>query len=222
MGGVRTSIFGRPRPLPGHRRAATYTLICEEPVNGGPAGHAAVTHAAEKPSPGGAVLAEPNHCVFRPHLRAHPCTPRAAGVARRHGWVGRTRPGASRSLMGPGTAGSRKRRCAEPPEYLARSGAFNTMLSIAGLIPGTVRRRPSPVPPSVHTSRGGRPRQGDAREGSSSHRATEPRSRLGRSPPPNALHQRRGTRLSGSGSKVLKAKRELVRSMLGLLCGQRS
>lgn len=43
--------------------------------------------------------------------------------------------------------------------------------------PGTVRRRPSPVPPSVHTSRGGRPRQGVAREGSSSppsHRATEP------------------------------------------------
>jgi len=32
MGGVRTSIFGRPRPLPGHRRAATYTLICEEPA----------------------------------------------------------------------------------------------------------------------------------------------------------------------------------------------
>ena len=32
MGGVRTSIFGRPRPLPGHRRAAhLYTLICEEP-----------------------------------------------------------------------------------------------------------------------------------------------------------------------------------------------
>jgi len=32
---VRTSIFGRPRPLPGHRRAATYTLICEEPVKSG-------------------------------------------------------------------------------------------------------------------------------------------------------------------------------------------
>jgi hypothetical protein len=34
MGGVRTSIFKRPRPLPGHRRAAhLYTLICEEPAN---------------------------------------------------------------------------------------------------------------------------------------------------------------------------------------------
>ena len=33
MGGVRTSIFKRPRPLPGHRRAAPlYTLICEEPT----------------------------------------------------------------------------------------------------------------------------------------------------------------------------------------------
>jgi len=32
MGGVRTSIFGRPRRLPGHRRAATYTVNCEEPV----------------------------------------------------------------------------------------------------------------------------------------------------------------------------------------------
>jgi len=28
---VRTSILGRPRPLPGHRRAARYTLNCEEP-----------------------------------------------------------------------------------------------------------------------------------------------------------------------------------------------
>ncbi len=33
MGGVRTSIFGRPRRLPGHRRAATYTVNCEEPLN---------------------------------------------------------------------------------------------------------------------------------------------------------------------------------------------
>src|SRR5699024_874840 len=32
MGGVGTSIFGRPRPLHGHRRAsALYTLNCEEP-----------------------------------------------------------------------------------------------------------------------------------------------------------------------------------------------
>jgi hypothetical protein len=30
MGGVRASIFERPRPLPGHRRAAGYTLNCEE------------------------------------------------------------------------------------------------------------------------------------------------------------------------------------------------
>ena len=33
MGGVRTSIFGRPRPLPSHRRADLYTLNCEEPVS---------------------------------------------------------------------------------------------------------------------------------------------------------------------------------------------
>jgi hypothetical protein len=33
MGGVRTSIIGRPRPSPGHRRAhPNYTLNCEEPV----------------------------------------------------------------------------------------------------------------------------------------------------------------------------------------------
>ncbi|GAA1660432.1 hypothetical protein GCM10009791_04330 [Citricoccus zhacaiensis] len=37
MGSVRTSIIGRPRPLPRHRRAATpggtiYTPICDEPV----------------------------------------------------------------------------------------------------------------------------------------------------------------------------------------------
>jgi len=32
MGGVRTSIFGRPRPSPGQRRANPfYTLNCEEP-----------------------------------------------------------------------------------------------------------------------------------------------------------------------------------------------
>jgi hypothetical protein len=31
MGSVRTSILGRPRPLPGHRRAAArYTLNCEQ------------------------------------------------------------------------------------------------------------------------------------------------------------------------------------------------
>jgi hypothetical protein len=29
--GVRTPIFGRPRPLPSQRRADPYTLICEEP-----------------------------------------------------------------------------------------------------------------------------------------------------------------------------------------------
>jgi hypothetical protein len=34
MGSVRTSIFGRPRPLPDHRRAGQhYTLKCEEPNN---------------------------------------------------------------------------------------------------------------------------------------------------------------------------------------------
>ena len=33
MGGVRTPIIGRPRPLPGHRRADhRYTLNCEEPL----------------------------------------------------------------------------------------------------------------------------------------------------------------------------------------------
>jgi len=33
MGGVGTSIIGRPRPLPGDRRAASgYTLNCEEPL----------------------------------------------------------------------------------------------------------------------------------------------------------------------------------------------
>jgi hypothetical protein len=33
-GRVRTPIFGRPRPLPGHRRADDlYTLNCEEPQN---------------------------------------------------------------------------------------------------------------------------------------------------------------------------------------------
>jgi Protein of unknown function (DUF817) len=38
MGGVRTSIFGRPRHLPRDRRAdPTYTLICEEPVYPGEA-----------------------------------------------------------------------------------------------------------------------------------------------------------------------------------------
>ena len=32
MGGVRTPIIGRPRPLPGDRRANhLYTLNCEEP-----------------------------------------------------------------------------------------------------------------------------------------------------------------------------------------------
>jgi hypothetical protein len=30
-GGVRTSIIGRPRPLPGDRRADRYTLNCDEP-----------------------------------------------------------------------------------------------------------------------------------------------------------------------------------------------
>ena len=34
MGGVRTPITGRPRPLPGDRRAdPPYTLNCEEPAN---------------------------------------------------------------------------------------------------------------------------------------------------------------------------------------------
>ena len=33
MAGVRTSIIGRPRPLPRHRRASDfYTLNCDEPV----------------------------------------------------------------------------------------------------------------------------------------------------------------------------------------------
>ena len=32
MVSVRTSIFERPRRLPGQRRADLYTLICEEPV----------------------------------------------------------------------------------------------------------------------------------------------------------------------------------------------
>jgi hypothetical protein len=31
MGGVRTSIIGRPRPLPGPRADHRYTLNCEEP-----------------------------------------------------------------------------------------------------------------------------------------------------------------------------------------------
>jgi len=35
MGSVRTSIFGRPRRLPGDRRASPlYTVNCEEPDNG--------------------------------------------------------------------------------------------------------------------------------------------------------------------------------------------
>ena len=34
MGSVGTSIIGRPRPLPGHRRAhPVYTLKCDEPKN---------------------------------------------------------------------------------------------------------------------------------------------------------------------------------------------
>lgn len=33
MGGVGTPILGRPRPLPGHRRADHYTLNCDEPRN---------------------------------------------------------------------------------------------------------------------------------------------------------------------------------------------
>ena len=32
MGGVRTSILGRPRPLSRDRRAGRYTLIWEEPL----------------------------------------------------------------------------------------------------------------------------------------------------------------------------------------------
>jgi hypothetical protein len=31
LGCVRTPIIGRPRPSPRHRRAQTYTVICEEP-----------------------------------------------------------------------------------------------------------------------------------------------------------------------------------------------
>ena len=39
MGGVRTSIFGRPRHLPWDRRAdQTYTVICDEPDNPWPLG----------------------------------------------------------------------------------------------------------------------------------------------------------------------------------------
>jgi len=34
VGGVRTSIIGRPRPLPVDRRADSYTLICDEPDKG--------------------------------------------------------------------------------------------------------------------------------------------------------------------------------------------
>jgi hypothetical protein len=34
MVSVRTSILWRPRPLPRHRRAARYTLNCDEPPNG--------------------------------------------------------------------------------------------------------------------------------------------------------------------------------------------
>ena len=33
LGGVGTPIIGRPRPLHGDRRAQSYTLNCEEPVN---------------------------------------------------------------------------------------------------------------------------------------------------------------------------------------------
>jgi hypothetical protein len=37
MGGVRAPILGRPRPLPGQRRAdPIYTLNCEEPFFPGP------------------------------------------------------------------------------------------------------------------------------------------------------------------------------------------
>ena len=37
MDSVRTSILGGPRPLPSHRHADhAYTVICEEPVIGGP------------------------------------------------------------------------------------------------------------------------------------------------------------------------------------------
>jgi hypothetical protein len=36
MGGIRTSIIGRPRPSPGQRRANPfYTLNCEEPAKSG-------------------------------------------------------------------------------------------------------------------------------------------------------------------------------------------
>ena len=39
MGSVRTSILGRPRPLPSDRRAAQpYTLNCEEPIELYPVG----------------------------------------------------------------------------------------------------------------------------------------------------------------------------------------
>ncbi len=52
MGGVGTSILGRPRPLPGHRRAADdYTLNCEEPPY------------APTREPGGCRLAQRQKCL---------------------------------------------------------------------------------------------------------------------------------------------------------------
>ena len=44
MGGVGTSILGRPRPLLGHRRADHgYTLNCDEPDNVAPHHYAPLT-----------------------------------------------------------------------------------------------------------------------------------------------------------------------------------
>ena len=64
MGSVRTSILGRPRPLPGHRRAdQTYTFICDEPDMGWGAVHARRWRATG----GGIVL---DRGSARDHVRA--------------------------------------------------------------------------------------------------------------------------------------------------------
>jgi hypothetical protein len=60
MGSVRTPILRRPRPLPGHRRAARYTLICEEPKNGGKGrAQRLIHHQRRKAAPVGGKRSRP-------------------------------------------------------------------------------------------------------------------------------------------------------------------